>query len=54
MEEEGLGNLLSTTIIHRHTSDPLNSQVMYETDLAFYASYEDGTSASRELVTLSI
>jgi len=30
---------------------PLNSQVMYmyETDLAFYDSYKDGTRASREL-----
>ena len=28
---------------------PLNSQVTYETDLAFCASYKDGTSASREL-----
>ena len=28
---------------------PLNRQVMYETDLAFFSSYEGGTSASREL-----
>jgi len=28
---------------------PLNSQVMYKTDLAFCASYKDGTSTSREL-----
>ena len=28
---------------------PLNSQVVYETDLAFCASYEDGTNTSREL-----
>jgi len=28
---------------------PLNSQVIYETDLAFCASYKDGTSTGREL-----
>jgi len=33
----------------RQKSSRLNSQVIYETDLAFGASYKDGTSASREL-----
>jgi len=51
MEGEDLGNLITWSAAwpsHVVTS-PFNSQVMCETDLAFYASYEDCTSASRQL-----
>jgi len=37
-----------TTVLNVITP-PLNKQVIYKTDLAFCASYKDGTSASREL-----
>jgi len=35
---------------HQHVfTPPLNHQVMYDTNLALCASYENGTSASKEL-----
>jgi len=34
---------------HHIITPPLNCQVMYDTNLALCASYENGTSASREL-----
>jgi len=50
-EGEGLGNFItwSAALPSNVVTPPLNSQVMYETDLAFCASYKNGTSASREL-----
>ena len=49
-EGEGLGNFItwSTARPSNVITRPLNSQVIYS-DLAFCASYKDGTSASREL-----
>ena len=50
-EGEGLGNFITWSKARPSNvvMPPLNSQVIYETDLAFCASYKDGTSASREL-----
>ena len=52
MEGQGLWNhvICGMTII---VTSPLSSQVMYKIDLAFCASYEDGTSANRELPVLA-
>ena len=49
-EGEGLGNFItwSTARPSNVITRPLNSQMIYS-DLAFCASYKDGTSASREL-----
>jgi len=50
-EGEGLGNFITWSAARPSNvvTPPLNSQVIYETDLAFCASYKDGASASREL-----
>jgi len=50
-EGEGLGNFImwSAAWLSNVVTPPLNSQMIYETDLAFCASYKDGTSTSREL-----
>ena len=50
-EGEGLGNFITWSAARPSNivTPPLNSQVIYKTDLAFCASYKDGTSASREL-----
>jgi len=50
MEGEGLGNFImwSAARPSNVVMSPLNSQVICETDLAFCASYKDGTSASTE------
>ena len=50
-EGEGLGNFItwSAAQLSKVVTPPLNIQVIYETDLAFCASYKDATSASREL-----
>jgi len=51
MEGEGLGNFItwSTARPSNVVTCPLNSQVIYKSDLAFCASCKDGTSTSREL-----
>ena len=51
MEGEGLGNFITWSVARLSyvVTPPFNSQVMHETNLTFCASYEDGTSTSREL-----